>query len=138
MFGHSHYVPLLRLKPAEVSALGDYTIQHGVYYPPPERANFSASIRYASDDHWVIMRGESVFKDEGPGFDQWPANAQMLLDRPEFGDPEYSCGDSYIYEMAQQTERTGNASTWLGAGVNRHLTFVGRQVASFFGATVGS
>lgn len=115
-------------------AFGDYTIQHGIYAEPPERANFSASIRYTSQDYWVIMRGEGVFNDDGPGFAQWPANAQLLCDRQEFCGAPFSEGDKYIYEMSQQSARTGNAGTWLQAGINHHLTYVARQVASL-GAT---
>lgn len=55
--------------PRRLPAFSDYTIQHANFTEPPERANFSASIRYTSEDHWVIMRGESVFQDNGPGYD---------------------------------------------------------------------
>lgn len=44
-------------------SFGDYTTQHGIYIPTPERPNFSASIRYTCNDYWVIMRGEGVFHD---------------------------------------------------------------------------
>ena len=39
---------------------GDYTIQHPIYYEPPKRANYSASIRY-TNDAWLIMRGRGGF-----------------------------------------------------------------------------
>ncbi len=116
--------------PPRLPAFADYTIQHAQFAEPPERANFSASIRYTSDNHWVIMRGESVFQDNGPGFDQWPANAQMLCARNEYCGPNFSDGDRYISEMAAQTLRTGNAETWLRAGINHHITFAVRQIAS--------
>lgn len=117
--------PLMR-----IPTYGDYVTQHPEFNEPPPRANFSASIRYASDDHWVVMRGEGVFNDDGPGFAQWPANAQMLCMEPEFSGPGYSAGDRYIATMAAQSTKTGNAETWLRAGLNRHLTFVARQVAN--------
>lgn len=116
--------------PPRLPTFADYTIQHAQFTEPPERANFSASIRYTSDNSWVIMRGESVFQDNGPGFDQWPANAQMLCARNEYCGPTFSDGDRYISEMAAQTLRTGNAETWLRAGINHHITFAVRQVAS--------
>jgi len=109
---------------------GDYTTQHAVYNPPPARANFSASIRYASHNYWVIMRGESVFKDDGPGFDQWPANAQLLCERNEYCGSVFSAGDKYIGEMSTSMDKTGNAGTWLQAGINHHITFVVQQLAS--------
>ncbi len=115
-----------------IPAFGDYTTQHAVYSEPPARANFSASIRYASDSHWVVMRGEAVFKDDGPGFAQWPANAQLLSEREEFCGAEFSAGDDYIFKTGQQFKRTGNAETWLSAAVNHHLVFTSRQVAKLF------
>lgn len=116
--------------PPRLPAFADYTIQHAQFAEPPERANFSASIRYTSDSYWVIMRGESVFQDNGPGFDQWPANAQMLCARNEYCGPNFSAGDQYISGMAAQTLRTGNAETWLRAGINHHITLTAQQVAS--------
>jgi hypothetical protein len=117
---------------------GDYTIQHPIFEEPPGRANFSASIRYAAAEHWVIMRGEGVFNVDGPGFGQWPANAQLLCDRPEFCGSTFSSGDSYIHGMGQQTDRTGNAETWLRAGINHHLVLVARQLASLIDAGNGA
>jgi hypothetical protein len=118
-------------------AYGDYTIQCGTFAQPPERANFSASIRYTAPDDWVIMRGEGVFHDGSPGFAQWPANAQLLCGRPEFCGSNFSEGDRYIHEMASQSRRTGSAETWLRAGINHHLTLVARQVANLNGSAIG-
>jgi hypothetical protein len=78
------------------------------------------------------MRGEGVFSDGSPGFPQWPANAQLLCARPEFCGQHYSDGDRYIYTTSLQTQYTGIAGTWLQAGINHHLTFVARQIASLF------
>jgi hypothetical protein len=108
----------------------DYTIQHGRFIEPPDRANFSASIRYTASQDWLIMRGEGVFHDGSPGFAQWPANAQLLCVRPEFCGPVYSYGDQYIYDKSRNPATTGGAETWLRAGINHHLTFVVRQIAS--------
>jgi hypothetical protein len=119
--------------PARKPAFGDYTIQHSIYVAPPTFANFSASIRYCAEDYWVVMRGEGVLNEGGAGYDQWPANAQLLCDRPEFCGPSFSSGDSYIVERAAHPERTGNATTWLRAGINHHLTYVVHQLASLGG-----
>ncbi len=113
-------------------AFGDCTIQHAVYSEPPGRPNFSASIRYTTEDDWLIMRGEGVFHDGSPGFGQWPLNALLLRDRPEFCGANFSYGDQYIYQMSHQTQRTGSAETRLRAGFNHHLTYVVRQIASLF------
>lgn len=109
---------------------GDYTIQHPVFGEPPARANFSASIRYTAPSDWVIMRGEGVRNEDGPGYAQWPANARLLVERKEFCGEQFSFGDWYITELASARVNTGNAETWLRAGINHHLTFVARQVAN--------
>ena len=113
-------------------SFGDYTIQHPVFAEPPPRANFSASIRYTAEDDWVVMRGEGVFNDDGPGYAQWPANAQLLCERSEFCGEDFSYGDRYIATMARQTKKPGNPETWLLAGFSHHLTLVTRQIASLF------
>jgi len=116
--------------PPRLPTFSDYTIQHADFAEPPEHANFSASIRYTGGDYWVIMRGESVFQDNGPGFAQWPANAQLLCARSEYCGPSFSFGDQYIYQMGAQVLSTGNAETWLRAGVNHHMAFAVRQIAN--------
>ena len=128
------WLRLMRLggQPTRRPSYGDYTIQHAIYGEPPERPNFSASIRYAAEDYWVIMRGAGVFTDGSPGFAQWPANALRLCRRREFRGEDFSYGDRYIWEMSQQTGQTGSAETWLRAGINHHLVFVARQIANLF------
>lgn len=112
-------------------AFGDYTIQHPYFSEPPSFPNFSASIRYTCENYWVIMRGEGVRNDDGPGFSQWPANAQLLCARNEFCGSRFCYGDEYIEEMSCQTKKTGSAETWLRAGINHHLAFTSRQVANW-------
>ncbi|HEV2494956.1 MAG TPA: beta family protein [Terriglobia bacterium] len=114
-------------------AFSDYGIYHPTYKPPPGFPNFSASIRYTSDDAWIVMRGEGVQNPGGAGFDQYPANAQLLCGMDEFRGPGFSAGDAYILARANHPSRTGNASTWLQAGFNHHMTLVVSQIASLFG-----
>ena len=111
----------------------DYTIQHPIYSDTPIPPFFSASIRYTAEEYWVIMRGENVFQDGGPGFKQYPANALLLAERPEFKGGNFSDGDQYIETMGAQTQRTGNAKTWLQAGFNHHISLVTYQLSGLFG-----
>jgi Beta protein len=115
-------------------AFSDYAIYHPTYRPPAGFPNFTASIRYTSDDEWIVMRGEGVHNEGGAGFAQWPANATLLCGRPEFQrcGARFSAGDNYIAQEAGNYAHPGNASTWLQAGFNHHITFVVRQVASLF------
>lgn len=41
---------------ARIPTYGDYTIQHAIFSEPPERANFSASIRQATDRAAGVLR----------------------------------------------------------------------------------
>lgn len=119
------------MKGLRLPRFGDYTIQHSFFSEPPSRANFSASIRYTTFEHWVIMRGEGVFNNNGPGFAQYPANAQLLCERNEFCGEGFSAGDKYIYDMGNGLYNTpGSARTWLSAGINHHITFVVNQISS--------
>ncbi len=114
-------------------SFGDYTVQHPLFAEPPRNANVSASIRYASEADWIIMRGEGVRNEGGAGYDQWPANALLLSERAEFCGSDFSAGDRYIATMAAQSAKTGNARTWIQAGINHHLVFVIRQISSLDG-----
>jgi hypothetical protein len=109
---------------------GDYTTLNPVLSPYIRGMNISASIRYTADDYWVVMRGEGLRNDDGPGAAQYPANAELLTRRPEFCGSLFSSGDRYVADVGLGKERTGNPTTWLEAGVNHHLTFVAQQVAS--------
>lgn len=119
---------------SRLPAFGDYTVQHPVIRELSSYPNLSASIRYTSDNYWVIMRGQGVRNPNGSGYAQWPANAAMLSLRNEFCGQDFSKGDKYIYEMGGQNENTGNATTWIRAGINHHLTFVVKQLANHFGS----
>jgi hypothetical protein len=125
-------------------SFSDYTIQHPIYSEPPERPNFSASIRYTAKNHWVIMRGEGLFHKGSPGAIQWPANAQLLVERPEFCGKDFSYGDAYIFAESLELGKppsvkvkSGNAETWISAGINHHVAFVLHQIASLHDTSIG-
>jgi hypothetical protein len=123
--------PVLARRPS----YGDYTVQHPIYYEPPEQPNISASIRYTSHSYWVIMRGEGLLNEGGPGHAQYWAEARLLSKRKEFCGQDFSKGDEYIYKIGQQTKKTGNPRTWILAGINHHLIFVARQIANLSGSS---
>jgi Beta protein len=108
---------------------GDYTVQHP-FQPDDISYLPSGSIRYASDQHWVVMRGEKLDNPKGPGWKQYIGQAQLLCDRSEFQacGPEFSAGDTYIHFMANQTKTTGSPETWLRAAINHHITLVAHQL----------
>jgi hypothetical protein len=108
---------------------GDYTVQHPRQPDPLPRFVPSGSIRYASDTYWVVMRGEKLDNPDGPGHQQYIAQAQLLRERDEYQGADFSAGDAYIDFIANQDERTGNPSKWLQAAINHHVTLAARQNA---------
>jgi len=123
-------------RPPRFIGFGDYGIYHPHYFEPPPGATPSASIRYTSTDHWLVMRGRKV-RTGGPGYEQYMEHAVALSECEEYQScgPHYSAGDTYIAQMADayhagKLEHTGNAATWLNAGFNHHLTLTGRNVAA--------
>jgi len=112
-------------------AFSDYTVQYGLYKEPPAHSNPSASIRYALDEKWVIMRGEGIFNEDGPGREQYIANATLLCESDDFYGSNFSYGDSYTYDVSQGVEGHGSPETWIRAGINHHMTVTCRQVAGF-------
>lgn len=113
---------------------GDYGICYPFYIPPPAFPSVSASIRYASADYWVIMRGRAI---SIAGSQQYPEQAAALCDRTEFSGANYSAGDAYIAKKAEEywanpgtVDGCGNPRTWLRAGFNHHMTLTARTVAA--------
>lgn len=123
-------------KVKRLPAFSDYTIQHPIYdFTPVQNPNISASIRYTSDDYWVIMRGEGLRNDNSSGYAQYWANAQLLTERDEYCGEGFSGGDDYISYVASQIQITGNPRTWLRAGINHHIVYTVRQLATTFGTS---
>lgn len=113
-------------------SFGDYTIQHAIYIPPPQFPKMTASIRYTLMNEWFISKGYCVSGKNGLGYEQWRANAALISGEPDFLGGDFSSGDKYIQEMGMQQEKTGNAMTWIQAGISHHLTFVVRQMERTF------
>lgn len=110
---------------------GDYTVQHAIYKEPNDNCNPSASIRYAFDDYWVILRGHGLKNKDSLGNAQYSAEAKLLCAMDEFCRPQFSQGDRYIYEASKNPNGQGNPRTWIRAGINHHMVFAARQIAAF-------
>ena len=109
---------------------GDYTVQHAIYREPPDHCNPSASIRYAHENYWVLMRGHGLTHKGSLKNDQYPAEAQLLCSMDEFCGEEFSLGDKYIAQ-SWKCGKKGNPMTWIRAGINHHMEFASSQVAEF-------
>ena len=123
---------LVRARLLRIPTFGDYATLHPYLQPAFSGMNVSASIRYTTDEHWLVMRGEGLLNKDGAGHAQYPANAQLLMERPEFCGRDFSFGDNYIYERPFKIDQPGTPRNWVTAGVNHHVTFVVRQIARLF------
>ena len=108
---------------------GDYSTIHPVLTMSQLGLNPSATIRYATEDYWLVMKGEGLRNENGPGYAQYKANAMLLIGKPEYAGADFSAGDRYIKDVADGKTSLGNPTTWIRAGVNHHMTLVVRQVA---------
>jgi len=118
------------------ATFGDYATLHPFLLSPFAGMNASASIRYTTDEHWVVMRGQGIRAEGSAGFAQFPANARSLMDRSEFCGEDFSYADKYIFGRPLHPDKPGSLTTWVTVGVNHHLTFVVRQVADFYGVQI--
>lgn len=111
-------------------SFADYTILHPIHKESVRFFSPSASIRYTLKEHWLVMRGQ-----KGKTV-QYLANAQLLSQDQKFNGvfrgADFSFGDAYIVEKGKdlKTKKTGNATNWLTAGINCHLTCTVSQIAS--------
>lgn len=115
--------------PMRRPAFGDYTIQYVRIKESVPSPNPSASIRYTTEDEYLVLRGEGILNKRGPGRAQWNAWAALLMGRPEYFGATFSDGDRYIAERAIDANRSGSPQTWLRAGFSHHLTTTALQVA---------
>jgi hypothetical protein len=108
-------------------AFGDYAIQHVTFKEPVAVPNYSASIRYTTENEFVILRGEGVLTEGGPGFGQYNGWASLLTTMPEYFGASFSAGDQYIAERASDWGSSGSAQSWLQAGLSHHITTTALQ-----------
>ncbi len=114
-------------------AFGDYVINHPDILPMDMRLlKPSATIRYAADDSWFVVKGTSVRND---GFEQYREHCQTVLASPHYSGPGFSWGDKYIENCASHGASTGNLTTWRGVGTNHHLEKVVRDISSLHGSS---
>jgi len=116
---------------------GDYVTIHPVLTSAKRGLNPSATIRYTTEEHWLVMKGEGLHNEDGPGYEQYASNAALLMKRRDYRGPEFSAGDRYIEDVAILSSGPGSPTTWVQAGVNHHITFVLRQIRDLFQAPVG-
>src|SRR6478609_5852605 len=111
---------------------GDYTISHTEAPEVDYRImRPSASIRYTTDESWLILKGRNLRSN---GFGQFYQVCRDLRARPEYSGRGFSWGDRKISDCADERNGTGNLTTWRKVGTSHHLVFAVGQIASLYGS----
>lgn len=86
-------------------------------------------IYYTYEKKYFGIRGTS-FKSHPRGWQQYCDLAKRITNNSCYRGKMYSAGDAYIYERANPTSKTkcGNASSWIRATINLHITFMNDQL----------
>jgi hypothetical protein len=108
---------------------GDYAVTNPQLIEnfDPRTMQVSPKVIYAHKNSWIAYKGRS---SRGRGFVETHAMCQALIQRPEFLGPDFSAGDLYISNCAQNIVSQGNSGTWKRVGTNHHVTFVANQIAN--------
>ncbi len=115
----------------------DYTIRNPIYNETLQFYYSTASIKYALENDWVILKGKAKT------FEDYLANASLLVKDKMFLGENFSVGDKFIAEKARyfpiymdqkkegkKPKGTGNTEMWLKAFINHHLTLTAYQIAN--------
>jgi len=109
----------------EISVVySDYTINHWTYFEFILGIQPSFNIRYTTDNHYVIYKGDTN-KKGGLKIAKVKEACEKLISSPYYFDKDYSWGDLQIHEKAKSiTDKSGNLTTWRAIGANHHITFI--------------
>jgi len=115
---------------------GDYAIQHPTQKEIDQRVvGPSASIRYTTEEQWLVFRGRGVRTPKSGGLAQYKKLSAEVVAHAEYSGKEFSWGDRYIYNCARGAAPTGNMSLWRSVGTNHHITYVSHQVSTALGTS---
>jgi hypothetical protein len=116
--------------PKRHPSFGDYTALHPDQEEvDPRIIRSAARIIYATDDHWVIVRGRSTRSSKYGKFAQYNPMSRRLQNHPLFEGNGFSWADDYI-EACAADGPTGNLMIWKKVAVNRHISVVAHQIAN--------
>ena len=114
-------------------SFGDCAIQHlsGVEGFDPKTMAASAAIRYARDQHWLLVKGEST-RNTPPSL-QYPQLASKLVYGPlkhYFAGPEHCAGCQSMKEAADGASNYGSLEAWRRLGTIHHICRVMQELGS--------
>jgi hypothetical protein len=113
---------------ARTPIFADYAIAHP--QPPevdPRVMRPSASIRYTTEDTWLILKGKNL---KNYGYQQFHDVSKSLVKSAAYSGPQFSWGDRYISDCAKGRASCGNLTTWRRVGTSHHIAYVVQQIAN--------
>lgn len=110
---------------------GDYTIETPDFAPGMDmrKTKPAGKIVYTTPDSWFIPKG-GAFRDNT---DQMISHCLAIIKSGHYKGAIFSQADKRIEDTANKTDNCGNLTTWKFVGVNHHITFVVRQLATRYG-----
>ena len=123
----------LRSAGTRLPTFGDYGIGHPAEVPNMDMRKIKPAgrIRYAVDDGWFIIKGTSV--RDGAKFEQYVGHCKALIVSGHYSGANFSWGDRYIRDCAEDDGSTGTLTMWKQVGTNHHIETVTQDIASLFG-----
>jgi len=116
-------------KTARKPAFGDYTIVHPKFPDDIDwsKVKIEAKIKYATSGTWLILRWNNTKGDWKKFYDV----CNILSQQADYCGPDCCWGDMQVSLCSQHKISHGSPGTWVGIGINHHLTLVANQIASF-------
>lgn len=108
---------------------GDYATQSPIYSLSPGFGG-SPTVRYTTDNHFVVLRGRGGSPGKSTDFSQYVGHARYLKRSAYFRSQVDTLGDDYVDRIATGMHKTGNLETWRVASFQRHVTLAASQVAT--------
>lgn len=127
---YKRIIEILTADNGRLPTFGDYGINHPKVIQRDMRfLTPSATIRYTTQDFWLIVKGTNVRKN---GYKQFRDLCQIVTKSPHYSGEDFSCGDNYIAECGSGQESTGNLTTWRWVGTNHHIEKVVDDISNFY------
>lgn len=116
-----------------IPRFGDYTISHpGVTQLDMRLVKPASKLIYTINDAFYVRKGPNV-RDNG--FTQYRTFCRDLIKSPLYLGDKFSSGDNYIHGCANNTETTGNLTTWKWVGTNHHIEKQLADLSNFFSSS---
>lgn len=116
------YLILENPKLKSIVKYGDYGTKNPVYLADVNFAGTS-SIKYTTENHFVIYRGE-LPQNNQRGMGQYIDQAAILVTTPIYSGQDFSWGDQRINEIVTENNRSGNPRTWVEISQNHHISLI--------------